>query len=141
MKLSTLVPSLAVAVLAALTVTSVSVAGPLLSPRLQESQTVRATGTTPDLIQRGVLTASPKVLAAQASFARHSGSETEHLNRDVSSVSPRLAANFPALAAQVRALRDGSPSGMADCQYLKPGECKKPCCKTKSSCAMPCCKS
>ncbi len=141
MKLSKLVPSLAVAALATLTLTSVSVAGPLLSPRLQENQTVRATGITPDLMHRGVLTASPKVLALQASFARHSGGETEHLDRDVSSVSPKLAATFPALAAQVRALRDGSPYGVADCKNLKPGECKKPCCKTKSSCAMPCCKS
>lgn len=141
MKLSKLIASLTVAALAALTLATVSAAEPLLSPRAKANEIVRVSGTTPDLIDRGLPTASPKELVIRASLARSGASAVDHLNRDVSSVSPRLAATFPEVAAHARALQRGGTDAMAACKTMKAGTCKLDCAKTKGACAMPCCKS
>ena len=138
MKLLKLVSHITVAALAVLALAGVSAAEPLLSPRAKENQIVRVPGTTPDLIDRGLLEASPKALAIRASLARINGTEVDHMDRGVSAASPRLATAFPDVAAHARSLQASSP---AACQTMKAGECKMACCKTKGSCALPCCKS
>lgn len=138
MKLLKLVSHITVAALAVLALAGASAAEPQLSPRAKENQIVRVPGTTPDLIDRGLLAASPRALAFQASLARINGTEADHLNRGASAVSPRLATAFPDVVAHARSLQASSP---AACKTMSAGECKMACCKTKGSCALPCCKS
>lgn len=91
---------LSVAAFAALTLTTVNAAEPLLSPRAKANAIVRIAGTEADHLDRGLPTASPK-----KSPTRIGGSEADHLDRDVSSVSPKLATSFPDVAAHARTLR------------------------------------
>ncbi len=113
MKLATV---LSVAAFAALTLTNLNAAEPLLSPRAKANAIVRVSGTTPDSIDRGLPTASPKALEQAKSLARIGGSEADHLDRDVSSVSPKLAATHPDVAAHARMLRGTSKRAMPCCE-------------------------